>query len=60
MVKNTLVNAGDIREAGLIPGLRRSPGEGHDNPVQSVAWRIPRTDEPGGLLSKGSQRVGKD
>ena len=23
-----------------------------------LAWRIPRTEEPGGLQSKGSQRVG--
>ena len=23
-----------------------------------LAWRIPRTAEPGGLLSMGSQRVG--
>ena len=25
-----------------------------------LAWRIPRTEEPGGLLSMGSQRVGHD
>ena len=25
-----------------------------------LAWRIPRTVEPGGLLSMGSQRVGRD
>ena len=24
----------------------------------SIAWRIPRTEEPGGLLSMGSHRVG--
>ena len=54
MVKNTPVNAGDIREAGLIPG------GGHDNPLEWVSWRIPWTEEPGGLLSKGSRRVGKD
>ena len=60
MVENTPVNAGDIREAGLIPGLRRSPGGEHDNPLQWVAWRIPWTEEPSGLLSKGSQRVGND
>ena len=28
------VNAGDIREAGSIPGLGRSPGEGNDNTLQ--------------------------
>ena len=31
VVKNLLVNAGD---AGLIPGLGRSPGEGNGNPLQ--------------------------
>ena len=25
-----------------------------------LAWRIPRTEEPGGLQSLGSQRVGHD
>ena len=25
-----------------------------------VAWRIPGTEEPGGLLSMGSHRVGRD
>ena len=34
MVKNPSANSGDIRETGLIPGLRRSPGRGHDNPLQ--------------------------
>ena len=31
MVKHLPANAGDV---GLIPGSRRSPGEGHDNPLQ--------------------------
>ena len=34
MVKNLPANAGDVREAGSIPGLRRSPGEGRGNPLQ--------------------------
>ena len=25
-----------------------------------LAWRIPQTEEPGGLQSMGSQRVGHD
>ena len=25
-----------------------------------LAWKIPRTEEPGGLKSMGSQRVGQD
>ena len=31
VVKNLPANAGD---AGLIPGLERTPGEGNDNPLQ--------------------------
>ena len=34
MVKNPPDNAGDLREAGLIPGSGRSLGEGHDNTLQ--------------------------
>ena len=34
MVKNLTANAGDIRDAALIPGLGRSPGGGHGNPLQ--------------------------
>ena len=34
MVKNLPADAGDIRDAGLIPGLGRSPGEGHGNSLQ--------------------------
>ena len=33
-VKNPPANAGDIRDAGLIPGLGRFPEEGHGNPRQ--------------------------
>ena len=34
MVKNLPANAGNITDVGLIPGLGRSPGRGHDNPLQ--------------------------
>ena len=34
MVKNPPANAGESRDAGSIPGLGRSPGGGHGNPVQ--------------------------
>ena len=34
VVKNLPAKAGDIREVGSIPGLGRSPGEGHGNPLQ--------------------------
>ena len=34
MEKNPLVNAGDIRDLGSIPGSGRSPVGGHSNPLQ--------------------------
>ena len=34
MVKNPPANAGDIRDVDLIPGLGRSPGGGHGNPLR--------------------------
>ena len=34
VVKNLLANAGDIRDAGSIPGWGRSPGGGHGIPLQ--------------------------
>ena len=34
MVKNSPANAGDVGDAGSIPGLGRSPREGNGNPLQ--------------------------
>ena len=34
VVKKPLASAGDIRDAGSIPRLGRSPGEEHGNPLQ--------------------------
>ena len=34
VVKNLPDNAEDVRDMGLVLGLGRSPGEGHDNPLQ--------------------------
>ena len=33
VVKNPPANAGNIRDVGLIPGLGRSPGGEHGNPL---------------------------
>ena len=56
VVKNPPANAGDIRHMGSIPGLGRSSGGGHGNPLQ-YSWRIPWTEEPDSLQSIGSQRA---
>ena len=39
--KNLSADAGDIRDAGSIPELRRSPGGEHGNHSGILAWRIP-------------------
>ena len=55
--KESACNSGD---PGLIPGWGRSPGEGNGYHASVLAWRIPWTEEPGGLQSMGSQRVVHD
>ena len=55
--KESACNAGD---PGSILGSGRAPGEGMTTHSSVVAWRIPRTEEPGGLQSMGSQRVRHD
>ena len=44
------------RDLGLIPGLGRSLEERMATHSSILAWRIPRTGEPGGLQSMGSQK----
>ena len=34
VVNDLPANAGDVRDAGSIPGLGGSPGGGHGNPLQ--------------------------
>ena len=57
VVKNPPANAGNIRDTGLISGLGRSPGKGMATYSSILAWRIPWTEKPGGLQSKGLERV---
>ena len=37
MVNNPAANTGEVRDASSIPGLGRSPGRGHSNPLQ-YSW----------------------
>ena len=53
MVKNPPTSVEDARNAGLVPGLGRSPGEGNGNPLQYFCLENPWTEEPGGLQSVG-------
>ena len=44
VAKSLPVNAGDIRDAGLIPGSGRSLEEGTAIHSSILAWRIPWTE----------------
>ena len=49
------------RDSGSTPGLGSSLGDGKKVPYSTIlAWRIPWTEEPGGLQSTGLLRVGHD
>ena len=62
MVKNPATNAGDSRDMGQVGSL------GWEDPLEKemathssiLAWEIPWTEKPGGLQSRGLQRVGHD
>ena len=58
MVKNSPVNAGDIRDSGSVLGLRRPPEECLANLSSILAWRILLTQEPDGLQYIRSQKFG--
>ena len=53
--KESACNEGDL---GLIPGSGRSLENGIATHSSILAWRIPWIEEPGGLQSMGSHRVG--
>ena len=52
--KEFACNVGDVRDTGLIPGLGKSPGEGHgnlqfsrlENPVDRGAWHDLNDNNP--------------
>ena len=60
VVKNLPANSGDTRATGSIPGLGISPEKGMATHSSILACKIPWTEEPDGLESMGSQRVGHD
>ena len=57
MVKNMpAMQENQVRSLGWEDALEK----GMATHSSILAWRIPRTEEPGGLQSMGSQRVGHD
>ena len=55
MVKNLPAIAEDAGDMSSIPGSGRSPGIEKATHSSILAWKIPWTEEPGGLKSMGSQ-----
>ena len=51
--KESTCQVGDTHS---IPGSGRSPGEGDGNPSSTLAWRIPWTEETGGLQPMGCNK----
>ena len=58
MIKNPPARAGDLKDTDSIPGLGKSPGEGHGNPFQESC--LENSMDRGAWWSIGSQRVGHD
>ena len=54
VVKNA--NAGDAVDNSWIPGLEDPLEKEMETHSSILAWEIPRTEEPGGLQSMGSQK----
>ena len=42
VIKNLSANTGDVKDVALIPGWRRSPGEGRGNPLWYSSLENPK------------------
>ena len=60
VVKKLPTNTGNLRYAASIPGWEDPLEKGMATHSSISASRIPWTEEPGGLQSMRSQRVGQD
>ena len=58
--KETTCPAEDSRDVGLTPVSGRPLQERMPTHSSILGWRIPCTEEPGEVQSKGSLRVGQD
>ena len=52
-----LLPLGDVWKSAFSEGWKAVVLAPHSS---ALAWKIPRTEEPGGLQSMGSRRVGHD
>ena len=55
-VKSLPASARDAGDTGSISGSGKSPGEGNATYSSILAWKIPRTEEPGRPQAMGSQK----
>ena len=55
VVKNLFISAGDVRDSGSIPGSEDPLEKETASHSIILAWKIPWTEEPGGLQSMGLQ-----
>ena len=60
MEKNSPVNTGDVRDAGSVPGLRRSPGRGHGNRLQYSCLETSMVRGAWWSTGHRSQRIGHE
>ena len=60
MAKNPPANEGDIEVQVPSLGGKDLPEKGMATHSHFLAWRLPWTEEPGGLQSIGLQRVRQD
>ena len=60
VVKNPPANAGDSGDSGLIPGSRRSPGEGNDISLQYSSVEYPMDRGAWRAIVHWVTRVGHD
>ena len=58
--KESACNAGDTGDAGLIPGLGRSPGEGNGNPLHYTYLENPMGRGAWQARVQSVARVGHD
>ena len=58
--KASAYNAYHVGDPGSIPGSEDLLEKEMATHSSILAWKIPWTEEPGRLQSKGSQRVGHD
>ena len=59
-IRNLPASEGGTGDMDWIPGREDPLEEGPATHSSLLAWRIPWTEEPGGLQSMGSQTVRKD